>query len=214
MNDLNLIIFIVLIFIISILITALFTVRRKSTRTTSQQYVIITFLLIGLFILPFYDLLLLKGYLAEIILEKSYPMIYGVIIAFIFGNLGIYGIHIFGKSIKYKTAERYRNRVIYTDFYTKMRHPLYASYHIIGLAYEGTMGSITGVIFVTIIMVLLYFDAKRLELIYLNSKLRADYQFYMENVKKRIYSLDVLIIIIIMYVALVIGIIGILFIRI
>ncbi|MGQ4874515.1 MAG: hypothetical protein ACP6IY_10640 [Promethearchaeia archaeon] len=214
MNDLNFIIFIILVISISILIIALFNIRRKSNRTTSQQYFIIILLLICLIIIPFYDLLQLTGYLAAIILEKSFPTIYGTFIAFLFGNLSIYGIHIFGKSIKYKTAERYRNRVIYTDFYTKMRHPLYASYHIIGLAYEGTMGSITGVIFITVIMILLYFDAKRLELIYLNSKHRADYQFYMENVKKRIYSLNVLIIIISMYAALVIGIIGILFIRI
>ncbi|MHA1439059.1 MAG: hypothetical protein ACTSPD_15915 [Promethearchaeota archaeon] len=167
--------------------------------------------LIALFCLPFFDPLQLPGYLASIILENSVPTIFGLIAGFIAINCAIYGIHVYFSTMNYLKEKKYRDKLIIGGYLAKMRHPLYASYHIIGLSYVILMGSTTGVIILSATMVLFFKDTKRIEEHVLIPKYKESYYIYKEKVPKKMYSYDILGIILILYLVFAIGLIGILF---
>lgn len=175
-----------------------------------KLYLVCVIFVALLIILPFFDLLLLQGFLVAIILETSFPSTFGVICIFLFGNLSIYGIHMFASSVNLVHGERYKEEVIYGGQFTKRRFPHFAACHIIGLAYQGLMGSLTGILIVSLVMIFLNWEANRTQKRKLASPKKEAYEIYMNKVPKKIYSMKVLMIIFIMYSAIGIAIIGIL----
>ena len=87
---------------------------------------------------------------------------------------------------------------------------LFAAYHIIGTTFFVVMGAPIGLIIFSILIIPLNFEAIRIEKI-LVKKFGEKYQLYQKQVPKRIYSLDILCILIINYGLLIIGIIGLVF---
>ncbi len=162
----------------------------------------------SIFLIPFFDPLQIPGYLAAIVLENSFPSIYATFAIFVVANCGIYGAHIFLTTMYLKTAERYRNKLINYGQYSKVRHPIFASYHIVGAAYFVVMGSIVGMIVLSASMAFLYFESKRIEKLVLVPRYGDIYQGYKENVPRRMYSLVILSVLIIIYGVFVIGLIG------
>jgi len=158
------------------------------------------------FFIPFYDPLQLSGFWASVILNNSDPTLYGFIVGLIVINCGIYGIHIFLSSANLLRAERYRGRLITTGQFSKRRFPIYASYHLIGLSYLILMGSIVGVIFLSLMMLFLFSDTARIEENVLIPKYKDEYHKYQNSVPKKMYSPELFFILILEYVLFVIGI--------
>jgi protein-S-isoprenylcysteine O-methyltransferase Ste14 len=155
--------------------------------------------LIALFSLPFFDPFKLPGFLASVILMKANPSIFGFFLGIFVINCAIYGIHIFLSSMNLLTAERYKKGLITTGQFNKRRFPIYTSYHILGLSYFILMGSITGTIIISITMIFLDKETKRKELDNLIPKFGEIYLNYQKMVKKRIYSNEILIILLLEY---------------
>ncbi len=162
----------------------------------------------SMFLIPFFDPFQIPGYLTAIIMQTTFPSYFATFTIFVVANCGIYGVHIFLSSMYLKNAERYKNKLISQGQYSKVRHPIFASYHIVGAAYFVVMGSIVGIIVLSASMAFLYFESKRIEKIVLVPRYKDIYQGYKENVPKRIYSLTILGILIIIYGLFLIGLIG------
>ena len=201
-----------------LILLAIFTVsgiliivfRTTSEGPDARLYLFCVIFVVLLIILPFFDLLIMQGFLAAIILETSVPSMYGAICIVLCGNLSIFGIHMLGSSVNLLHGERYKEEVIYGGQFTKRRFPIFASFHIIGLAYQAAMGSLTGILIVSIVMVFINSEANRIQKKKLASSLKQSYEIYMRKVPKKIYSVDVLMIVIVMYAAIAIGLVGIL----
>ena len=81
------------------------------------------------------------------------------------------------------------------------------SYHLIGLPYLILMGSITGVILLSIMMIFLFFDTNKIEKTFLIPKFKEEYYTYQKDVPKRMYSSEILYILILEYILFLIGIV-------
>ncbi len=161
----------------------------------------------ALFFIPFFDLLQLPGFWASVILQNSEPSLYGFILGLIVINCGIYGIHIFLSSVNLLRAERYKGRLVSTGQFSRRRFPIYASYHLIGLSYLILMGSITGVIFLSLMVGFLFSDTLQIEKNVLIPKYKDEYHRYQKNVPRRMFSSELLFILILEYILFLIGII-------
>ncbi|TFF89129.1 MAG: hypothetical protein EU548_07995 [Promethearchaeota archaeon] len=152
-----------------------------------------------LIILPFFDPFILNSFLSSIILEKSLPNLYTIIAGIIILNCGVYGINILASCISLKSAEKDSKKPLHTEQYAKRRHPIFASLCLIGVGYEALMGSTLGVIMVSVLPFLLYLEAKRQEKEELIPKYGQVYKGYSLNVPVRIFSLDVVILLMMEY---------------
>ena len=162
-------------------------------------------ILLGLLLLPFYDPLLVSGFLASMILDTSKPSTYGVITGFVVINCSMYGINIWISSLNLKYGERYRGKLIYTGQFAKRRHPMLASYTIMGLGYGILMGSITSVIIMSIVMIYLHFLAGWKEKKKLIPRYGKEYEGYQQNVLSKIFSFDIIMILLIEYALFIFG---------
>jgi protein-S-isoprenylcysteine O-methyltransferase Ste14 len=180
--------------------------RQKESKNKILIYFCAVMYASALFFIPFYDPLQLSGFWASVILQNSEPTLFGFVIGLIVINCGIYGIHIFLSSANLLKAERYRGRLITTGQFSKRRFPIYASYHLIGLSYLILMGSITGVILLSFLMLFLFSDTSRIEKNVLIPKYKDEYHTYQHNVIKRVYSSELFFIVVLEYVLFVIGI--------
>lgn len=187
-------------------ITVIF-LRFKKTKNTYLISIFASIYACALFFIPFFDPLQVPGFWASVILQNSDPSFYGFILGLIVINCGIYGIHIFLSSVNLLKAERYKHRLISTHQFSKRRFPIYASYHLIGLSYLILMGSITGAIFLSLMMIFLFFDTFKIEKNILIPRFKEEYHKYQNNVPKRMYSSELLFILILEYVLFIIGII-------
>jgi protein-S-isoprenylcysteine O-methyltransferase Ste14 len=165
----------------------------------------------ALFFISLFDPLLISGFLAFVITQNAYPSIFAIISGLIVINCAVYGVHILISAFKLRIAERSKNPLIRTGPYAKRRHPIFASYQIIGLSLFVLMGSLSGVIIFSILMLLLFIETFRIERRVFFPKFKDDYLEYVKFVPKRIYSKDVLGILLIIYIILVIALIGVSF---
>ncbi|TFG15390.1 MAG: hypothetical protein EU535_01830 [Promethearchaeota archaeon] len=196
-------IFLLILIVVSFLIVIY---RRRYKERKPILYFLAIIYVSALFIIPFFDILKIPGFLASVIMEDIDPSLYGFIIGIIVINCGIYGIHIFLSSVNLLKAERYKNSIIFTGPFSKRRFPIIASYHLIGLSYLILMGSIVGVAILSIMMIFLFFDTQKVEKENLNSKFGDKYLKYKKSVPKRIYSTELFIILILEYSLFMIGI--------
>ncbi len=201
------------ILILGFLIIGVLLIIYQKLKTRDKEYlyyigIFITF--ICLIFLPLVDPLPMLGYFAAVIQERSFFSIFGAIAGFISMNIAIYGFAIFYSSIELITAERFKGKLITIKHYKKRRHPIFASYHIIGSSYFVMMGAPIGLIVFTLLMVLLSLEANRIDKISLR-KFGEPFLTYKKSVPKRIYSNDILFILIINYSLLIIGVIGLVF---
>jgi protein-S-isoprenylcysteine O-methyltransferase Ste14 len=181
--------------------------KYKEAKNKSLIYIFSLIYAVALFFIPFLDPLQVPGFWASVILQNSDPTLYGFIVGLLVINCGIYGIHIFLSSANLVRAERYRGRLITTGQFSKRRFPLYASYHLIGLSYLILMGTITGVIFLSFMTIFLFLDTSHIEENRLIPKYKDEYHRYKKKIPKRMYSTELLFILIIEYILFLIGII-------
>ena len=199
------VIFLLIVIIDSILIV-IFRQRKKESKFIF--YFITIIYTSALFFIPFFDVLKIPGFLASFIMEDIDPSLYGFIIWIIVINCGIYGIHIFLSSVNLLKAERYKNSLISTGQFSKRRFPIIASSHLIGLSYLILMGSITGVVTLSIMMTFLFFDTLKIEKEELIPRFGDKYLKYQNSVPKRVYSTELIIILILEYLLFAFGILG------
>jgi len=199
------VIFLLIVIIDSILIV-IFRQRKKESKFIF--YFITIIYTSALFFIPFFDVLKIPGFLASFIMEDIDPSLYGFIIGIIVINCGIYGIHIFLSSVNLLKAERYKNSLISTGQFSKRRFPIIASSHLIGLSYLILMGSITGVVTLSIMMTFLFFDTLKIEKEELIPRFGDKYLKYQNSVPKRVYSTELIIILILEYLLFAFGILG------
>ncbi len=198
----------IIIFMILVLDHILIIIlRRKESKNKILIYFCSILYASALFFIPFYDPLQLSGFWASVILQNSEPTLPSFIIGLIVINCGIYGIHIFLISANLIWAEKYRGRLISTSQFSKRRFPIYVSYHLIGLSYLILMGSIIGVIFLSLMIIFLYFDTIKIEKTVLIPRFKEEYYKYQKQVPKRMYSSELLFILILEYILFVIGIV-------
>lgn len=181
--------------------------RYKGAKSKYLIYIFAIMYACALFFIPFFDLLQLPGFWASVILQNSEPSLYGFILGLIVINCGIYGIHIFLSSVNLLRAERYKGRLVSTGQFSRRRFPIYASYHLIGLSYLILMGSITGVIFLSLMVGFLFSDTLQIEKNVLIPKYKDEYHRYQKNVPRRMFSSELLFILILEYILFLIGII-------
>ena len=201
------------IIILGFLIGSVFLIEFQRLKAHNKKYLYYIgsmILFICLVLLPYVDPLQMLGYFAAAIQEKSLFSIFGTIAGLVSINLAIYGFAIFYSSIELITSERYKGKLITIKQYRKRRHPIFASCHIMGSSYFVIMGAPIGLIVFTLLMVLLSYEAIRIEK---NSirKFGTSFQTYKQSVPKRIYSNDILSILIINYSLLIVGVIGLVF---
>ncbi|MHA1149031.1 MAG: hypothetical protein ACTSR8_12405 [Promethearchaeota archaeon] len=208
--EIEIITYMILLALLTLVGIFIIVVRTTTKEPDAKLYALCVLFVILLIIFPFFDLLIMQGFLAAILLETSVPSIYGAICIALCGNLSIYGIHIFGSSVNLLHGERYKEEVIYGGQFTKRRFPIFSSFHIIGLAYQTAMGSLTGILIISVVMVFLNLEANHIQKKRLVSPKKEAYEIYMRKVPKKIYSIDVMVLIIIMYAAVSIGLLGIL----
>ena len=199
------VIFLLIVIIDSILIV-IFRQRKKESKFIF--YFITIIYTSALFFIPFFDVLKIPGFLASFIMEDIDPSLYGFIIGIIVINCGIYGIHIFLSSVNLLKAERYKNSLISTGQFSKRRFPIIASSHLIGLSYLILMGSVTGVVTLSIMMTCLFFDTLKIEKEELIPRFGDKYLKYQNSVPKRVYSTELIIILILEYLLFAFGILG------
>ena len=181
--------------------------RYKEPKNKYLLYILAIIYVCALFFIPFFDPLQLPGFWASVILQNTDPTLYGFIVGLIVINCGIYGIHIFLSSVNLLRAERYKRRLITTGQFSRRRFPIYVSYHLIGLSYLILMGSIAGVILSSLMMVFLFLDTSRIEKNVLIPKFKDEYHKYQKKVPKRMYSPELLFILILEYALFLTGII-------
>jgi protein-S-isoprenylcysteine O-methyltransferase Ste14 len=184
--------------------------KLKAQDKEYLYYIGVVIVVMCLFILPFVDPLQMLGYLAAAFQPNASYSIFGAIAGFVAINIAIYAIWIFLTSIEYIFAERFKGKLITIKQYEKRRHPIFASYHIIGSSYYVIMGAPIGLIIFSIIMILLNYEAIRIEKDSLR-KFGESFQAYKMKVPRRLYSMDILCLLIVNYSLLIIGIIGLVF---
>ncbi|TFF95182.1 MAG: hypothetical protein EU544_03325 [Promethearchaeota archaeon] len=209
MNEIITIVFTLMIVLIIALTSSIFYLRIIESDRTNLIIFFGGVLALILFFLPFFDPLKMRGYLAGILMQTSTPSLYGVLMIFLAGNIGIYGVHVFLSSVNIMRGDRYKDKVISSGQFSKRRHPIFAGFHIVGLAYNALMGSITGIIITSILAVLFYWDVTRLENQVYKHKFGKTYEAYKRAVPKKIYSFDIILAVGVLYVAWIIGMLGI-----
>lgn len=177
-------------------------VYRELGRSQSKSILILggILLVLGLALLPFFDPFLLDYWLASIILGRKLPNLFTILFGLIVLNCCVYGIHILASSISLKYAEKDSGKILYTEQYSKRRHPILASYGLIGLGFEVLMGSVTGVILMTGLIILFVYESVHLEKTVLIPRHGQVYKGYMKNVPHRLFSMDVMLLLSIEYV--------------
>lgn len=165
----------------------------------------------SILVLPFFDPIKMQGFLAALFTEESAPSIYGIIVGLIVSNFSIYSIHILASSIILKRGERFQEGVISIGQYSRRRHPILISSFVLMLSYQIVMGSIAGIVVLTLVLCFLPIIAKKKEEKELIPKYGRSYESYQEKVPKMLFSLDVLGILIIYYALFFIGLFGIIF---
>lgn len=198
--------FVITLLILFISLILLIFLRSKETEIKSLIYLFAIIFACGLFFLPFFDIFVLSGFLASVLLQNSFFTIYGAIIGLIVIEFGIYGIHIFLSSVNLIREERYKQRFVSIKQFSKKRFPIIASYHLIGLSYVILMGSITGVVILSIMMIFLSYDTSKIEEKILIPKFGEKYLKYQKIVPKRIYSTELVIILTLEYILFLIAI--------
>lgn len=199
--------FIIILAILILVGTLTVVLKYKGTRYKYLIYIFAIMYACTLFFMPFFDPLQLPGFWASVILQNSNPTLYGFIIGLIAINCGIYGINIFLSSANLLRAERYRGGLIITGQFSKIRFPIYVSYHLMGLSYLILMGSPIGVISLSLMTVFLFSDTNQIEKNVLIPKFKDEYHKYQKEVPKRMYSLRLLFILILEYILFIIGVI-------
>jgi len=200
-------IFFIIIAILILVGTLTIFLKYRETKYKYLIYIFAVTFASALFFVPYFDPLQLPGFWASVILQNSDPTLYGFIVGLIVINCGIYGIHIFLSSANLLRAERYRGRLITIGQFSKRRFPIYVSYHLIGLSYLILMGSATGVTFLSLMMVFLFSDTAQIEKNRLIPRYKNEYYIYQNKVPKRMYSREILIILIVEYILFLIGVI-------
>jgi protein-S-isoprenylcysteine O-methyltransferase Ste14 len=185
--------------------------KLKALNKEYLYYIGIITVFVCMIFLPFFDPLQMLGYLAAVIQFKSFFSIFGAFASLIVINIGIYGFAIFYSSMELITADRYKGKIIDIKAYKKIRHPIFASYHLIGSAYFVVMGSPIGLIIISVIMVFINFEAIRIEKRSYSRRFGASYQEYKRRVPKRLYNDEIMGLLVIIYGLIIIGIIGLVF---
>jgi len=155
--------------------------------------------LVSFILLPFFDVLLMEGFLVSVILEQSFPTLFSFIIGIIVINGAVYGIHILASSISLLSAEKSSKKPPHTEQYAKRRHPILTSFSLMGIGYAILMGSISTVMISSIMIPLLYLESIRAEKKELIPKFGQVYKGYASNVPKRIFSVDIMLVLILEY---------------
>jgi protein-S-isoprenylcysteine O-methyltransferase Ste14 len=197
-------IFLIILAIVVLSGISVIFLRRKNSSNKVAIYIGAIIFVGANFLIPLFDPLKMPGFLASLIMGESIPSIYGFAVGLIVINIGIYGIHIFLSSFNLIKKKKY-NYLIFQGTYSKMRFPIFLAYHIIGLSYALLMGTITGIIIISVMMMFIYFEALRIE----NEELIPDfgdaYLEYQKKVPKKIYSKGVLLLLIFEYCLFLIG---------
>jgi protein-S-isoprenylcysteine O-methyltransferase Ste14 len=197
-------IFLIILAIVVLSGISLIFLRRKNSSNKVAVYIGAIIFIGANFLIPLFDPLKMPGFLASLIMGESIPSIYGFIVGLIVINIGIYGIHIFLSSFNMIKKKKY-NYLVSRGTYSRMRFPIFSAYHLIGLSYAVLMGTITGIIIISVTMVLVYFEALKIENQRLISDFGVAYLEYQNKVSKKIYSKDVLILLILEYCLFLIG---------
>lgn len=151
-------------------------------------------LLFGFLLLPFFDPFQIEGFLASVLLDRSFPNLIAVIIGIIVINCGIYGVAIFLSSMVLKHVEKQGGNFLHTEQYQQRRHPIHASYQVMFIAYSVLMGSITCVILTIPLIIYCIKETRLIEKRELIPRYGQAYQGYMKNVQKRMYSVDIFLV--------------------
>ena len=204
------VIFFLLLGIVIISIILIAYQKSKNQYKKNVYFGWIFSLIICIILLPLYDPLILRGFLASAIQGRYEYSVFGLFAGLISINIAIYASWIFMTSIELQNAERYKGKLITIKQYGKRRHPIFASYHIIGSSYFVIMGAPICLIIFSIIMIFINIEAKRIDE-QLSRKFGEKYQTFKKQVPRRIYSADVLCLVIINYSLLIVGIIGLVF---
>ncbi len=200
-----------LILLISLILSGILIIYLKIRPSNKNSFLYFNYTLFisVLFFIPFSDPLQLPGFFASVILGLEVPSVYGILIGLVVINFSIYGIHIFLSSVRLIKAERYKKNLIFLGQFSRRRHPTFAAYHIIGLSYLILMGSVIGIIIISITMVFLYLNTYRIENNILIPKFGKEYIRYKKKLPRRIYSIDILALVTISYILFVFAIISI-----
>ena len=199
--------------LVGILLCAVILLIYQKLRAVEQQslYYLAVFTIIScLVLLPFEDPLQLPGYFAAALQEKSFFSLFGAMAGLITINIAIYGFAIFYMTMELSTGERFKGKLLTIKTFKKRRYPTFASYHLIGSSYFLLMGSPIGLIIFTLLMILPNFEIIRLEKKHL-AKFGDSFLAYKKNVPRRIYSKDILCLLLVNYGLILIGITGIVF---
>jgi len=197
-------IFLIILAIVVLSGISLIFLRRKNSSNKVVVYIGAIIFVGANFLIPLFDPLKMPGFLASLIVGESIPSIYGFAVGLIVINIGIYGIHIFLSSFNLIKKKKY-NYLVSQGTYSKTRFPIFSAYHIIGLSYALLMGTITGIIIISVTMTFIYFEALKFENEELIPDFRDAYLEYQKKVPKKIYSKGVLFLLIFEYCLFLIG---------
>ena len=161
----------------------------------------------GFLLVPFYDAFQLGGYIASVLVKNSIPSIFGILSGIVAVNCAVYGAHVFFASMRYKRAERFKSKMIFVGQYAKRRHPIFASFHVMGLSYCLLMGTLSGFLIFNITIILLYLEARNSDARMIQ-KFGDAYLEYKQKVSRRMYSVDINSVLIVLYSIFFIGVVG------
>ncbi|MFO8019578.1 MAG: methyltransferase [Promethearchaeia archaeon] len=207
---------IIFILVLSVLILSLISVflyKRNLIKNRKYYFLGLCGLIITYLLLPFYDPFQLPGYLASVVLGRTFPSYFGFTAGIIAGNCAIYAIHIFASSAleKRKRGHLLKIQFIRSGQYSKRRHPLYISSYFLALCYAVVMGSVVLVIIACSFLILFYFNAKYIEKNVLLKKFGGDYNNYQKEVRTLFFTKDFLVLTVVIHILFLIGLVGVIF---
>ena len=197
--------------IVAIGMVFIFYQRVKNLKNETIFYCGFILAVIALALLPFVDPLKMAGYFAETLLELLPVSTFAIIAGFFSINIGIYGIYVLAKSYSLLKEARKRGILLHQDQFKKRRFPVFASFHLLGICYYVLMGSPVGVITMNLIAIILYLEVLRVEKKFLIPNFGERYIEYKQRVPRRIYSDDILILLIVLHGMFGVGVMGLVF---
>jgi len=197
--------------IVAIGLAFVFYYRLKNLNNEIIFYCGFLLAVIALALLPFVDPLMLAGYFAEALFMIPRVSTFAMIAGFISINIGIYGIHMLATSYNLLKEARKRGIFLSQNQFLKRRFPIFASFHLLGICYFVLMGSPVGIITMNIIAFFLYLECRRVEKKILIPNFGERYLKYKQQVRRRMYSDDMLILFIILHGVFGVGVMGLMF---
>lgn len=197
--------------IVALGLVFIFYYRLKNLKNDAIFYCGFFLAVIALALLPFVDPLKLAGYLADTLFELRPVYIFPIIAGLISINIGIYGIYILSTSYSLLREARKRGIFLNQNQFKKRRFPIFASFHLLGICYFVLMGSPVGLIIMNIIALFLYLECIRVEKERLIPHFGERYLEYKQSVPRRMFSDDMLILLIILHGVFGVGVMGLIF---